>query len=182
MLFRGYEFCDQAYNRREFGVRADNDFQSRELLSVQIELTKNEYRLLLDYVFMANWVINSHHEGGRNGVEDYDMLLQKLYSFAGEMDCGELVHADRETNEYSPTRFYEESTRALELIEEYDDDTFWDALITRLAERDLHENVEENRRDVMGIEEYRERSEPIEEAYFKEFHRHALDRLRVVDD
>ncbi len=149
---------------------------------MNIHLTKNEYRLLLDLVFMANWMVDSHHPDGRDGVEEYDMLLQKLYSFAREMGCEELVHADRDTNEYLPTRHYEETTRAFELIEEYNDDTFWDALISRLAERDVYEKLEKGRRDTMGIEEYWERSEPIEEAYYQEFLRHALDRLRLVDD
>ncbi len=61
------------------------------------------------------------------------------------------------------------------------DDTFWDALISRLAERDVYEQVETDRRDSMGIEEYWERSEPIEEAYYQEFRRNALDRLRLTD-
>lgn len=148
---------------------------------MKIELTENEYRLLLDFVFMANWVINSHHSGERIEVEDYDMLVQKLYSFAAGTRCGELVHANRETNEYTPTRYYEETTKATELLEEYDDDTFWDALISRLAERDVYEQVEQDRRDSMGIDEYWERSEPIEEAYYQEFRRHSLERLRLVD-
>jgi hypothetical protein len=148
---------------------------------VKIELTEKEYRLLLDFVFMADWVTHAHHAGERNGIEDYDMLVQKLYSFAGDMRCGELVHADRETNEYMPTRFYEQTTRAIELLEEYDDDTFWDALISRLAERDVYEQLEDERRDTMGAEEYWERFEPIEEAYYQEFRRHSIDRLRLVD-
>jgi len=148
---------------------------------VKIDLTENEYRLLLDFVFMANWMTSSHHSVERGDVEEYDMLLQKLYSFAGEMGCKELVHADRETNKYFPTRHYEETTRAFELIEEYDEDTFWDALISRLAERDVYEQVEEGRRETMGVEEYWERSEPIEDAYYQEFRQNALDRLRLVD-
>lgn len=149
---------------------------------MKIDLTENEYRLLLDFVFMASWMIGSHHPHGRGDVEEYDMLLQKLYSFAGVMGCEELVNADRATNEYSPTRHYEETTRAFDLIEEYDDDAFWDALISRLAERDVYEQIEEDRRDSIGIEEFWRRSEPIENAYFQEFHQHALDRLRLVDD
>ena len=148
---------------------------------MNIDLTEKEYRLLLDFVFMANWVVESHHPDGRDDVQEYDMLLQKLYSFAPQMGCAELVHADRETNEYSPTRHYEEITKAFELIEEYNDDTFWDALISRLAERDVYEQVEDDRRDTMGIEEYWERSEPIEEAYYEEFRQRALERLRLVD-
>ena len=109
------------------------------------------------------------------------MLLQKLYSFAADMGCEELIEADRERNEYVPTQQFERTTRTTEFIEEYDDDTFWDALISRLAERDVYEQVEVDRRDTMNIEEYWERSEPIEEAYYQEFRRHALDRLRLVD-
>jgi len=149
---------------------------------VKIDLTEKEYRLLLDFVFMASWMIDSHHPDGRDDVEEYDMLLQKLYSFAAGMGCEDLVDADTKTNEYSPTRHYEETTRAFDFIEEYDGDAFWNALISRLAERDVYEQIEEDRRDSIGIEEFWQRSEPIENAYFEEFRQHALDRLRVVDD
>lgn len=156
--------------------------QAREPEIVKIDLTKNEYRLLLDFAFIADWVINSHHLDGRGDVEEYDMLLQKMYSLAEEMGCKELIDADRETNEYVPTRYFEETTRATGFVEDYDDDTFWDALISRLAERDVYEQFEADRRDRMNIEEYWERSEPIEEAYYQEFRRHALDRLRLVEN
>jgi hypothetical protein len=155
--------------------------QEREPEIVKIDLTTNEYRLLLDFAFIADWVISSHHVDGRGDTEEYDMLLQKLYSLAGEMGCQELIDADRKTNEYFPTRQFEETTRATGFVEEYDDDSFWDALISRLAERDVYEQFEADRRDTMNIEEYWERSEPIEEAYYQEFRRHALDRLRLVE-
>lgn len=156
--------------------------QARVSEIVKIDLTANEYRLLLDFAFMADWMINAHHVDGRNDVEEYDMLLQKLYSYAAEAGFPELVGADRATNEYFPTRHFEDVTRATEFVEEYDDDTFWDSLISRLAERDVYEQIEVDRRDSMNIEEYWERSEPIEEAYYQEFRRHALGRLRLVEN
>lgn len=148
---------------------------------MKIELTENEYRLLLDLVYMANWVIHSHHGGRRTDVDEYDMLTQKLYSYAGDAGCAALIRADRKSNQYVTTQHFEETTAAVELIEEYDDDTFWDALISRLAERDVYEQIEEERRDALGMEEYWQRSEPIEEAYFREFRRHSIDRLRLVE-
>lgn len=148
---------------------------------VKIDLTSNEYRLLLDFAFMANWMIHSHHVDGRGDVEAYDMLLQKLYSYAADMGCGDLIEANREANEYVPTGHFEKTTRSTEFIEEYDDDTFWDGLISRLAERDLYEQVGADQCDSMNIEEYWERSSPIEEAYYQEFRRNALDRLRLVE-
>ena len=148
---------------------------------MKIELTENEYRLLLDLVYMANWVIHSHHGGKRADVEDFDMLVQKLYSYADEAGCKAFVRADRKSNEYVTTRHFEDVTAAVDLLEEYDEDTFWDALISRLAERDVYEQIEEERRDALGLEEYWQRCEPIEEAYYREFRRHSLDRLRLVE-
>lgn len=148
---------------------------------MKIELTSNEYRLLLDFAYMADWMIHSHHVDGRHDVEEYDMLLQKLYSYAADMGCGDLIEANRESNEYIPTQNFEKTTRTTEFIQDYDDDTFWDALISRLAERDLYEQVGVDQCDSMNIEEFWERSGPIEEAYYQEFRRNALDRLRLVE-
>ena len=149
---------------------------------MNINLTKKEYRLLLDYIFLGDWVINAHRTEKRNDIEDYDMLVQKLYSFAKGMDCEELVQADRERNEYYTTRHYEETAPVFDFIEDYDNDTFWDALISRLAERDVYEQVDEEKRGTMGAEEYWRRSEPIEESYYQEFRRHGIEHLRIADD
>lgn len=148
---------------------------------MKIELTKNEYRLLLDYMYLGDWVINGHQSEDRRDTEEYEMLLQKLYSYAREMDCEELIHADRDSNKYVPTRFYEETSRVSEFIEEYDNDCFWDVLIARLAERDVYEQVEKAALQSMSGEEYMEHTAPIEEAYYREFRRRGLDRLRLVE-
>jgi hypothetical protein len=149
---------------------------------MNINLTKNEYKLLLDYIVLADWVINAHHAEKRKDVADYEMLMQKLYSFAKDMDCEELVHADRETNEYYTTRYYEETARVSEFIDDYDNDSFWDGLISRLAERDIDEQYGEESARRMSREEYMERTASIEEAYYEEFRRRGVEHLRVEEE
>ena len=148
---------------------------------MKIELTKNEYRLLLDYMYLGDWIINGHQSDERRDTEEYEMLLQKLYSYAKDMGFEALIDADRDSNKYTPTSYYEETSRVSEFIEEYDNDCFWDVLISRLAERDIYEQVEKEALQSMSSEEYMERTAPVEEAYYREFRRRGLDRLRLVE-
>ena len=48
-----------------------------------------------------------------------------------------LVAYAPEHNRYFPTREYEETSSAQAFIVEYDNDSFWEELTSRLAERDL---------------------------------------------
>ena len=43
---------------------------------MNIELTSKEYRLLLDMVYIGNWILNSTRTDDR--IEDYDLLQEKL--------------------------------------------------------------------------------------------------------
>ena len=44
---------------------------------MQIDLTPQEFRQLLDLVYMGNWVLNSNR--GNNRFQDYDNLESKLF-------------------------------------------------------------------------------------------------------
>ena len=44
---------------------------------MQIELSKKEFRRLLDLVYMGNWVLNSTR--GDDRFQDYDDLESKLF-------------------------------------------------------------------------------------------------------
>ena len=41
---------------------------------MNIELTSKEYRLLLDMVYIGNWILNSTRTDDR--IEDYDLLQE----------------------------------------------------------------------------------------------------------
>jgi hypothetical protein len=45
---------------------------------MNIELSKKEFRRLLDLVYIGNWVLNSIREDDR--FEDYDELEEKIFS------------------------------------------------------------------------------------------------------
>jgi len=148
---------------------------------VNINFTQKEYRLLLDVVFVADWVMTAPDRGGVDENDPYQMLFQKVYSYAREAGCAELVGGDKETNRYVPTRRYEDDSGALDWIEDYNSMIFWEELIDRLAERDVLDETPAEQLRGMGEEEYRHRAEPHARRYAGELERCGIDRL-VVDE
>jgi hypothetical protein len=49
---------------------------------MQLELTRKQYRRLLDMVYIGNWVLNSTR--GEDRFTDYDEVESLLFSKAGE--------------------------------------------------------------------------------------------------
>ena len=94
---------------------------------MNIELTSKEYRLLLDMVYIGNWILNSTRTDDR--IEDYDLLQEKLFAKAP-------ANGMRWQGHIFPSRAYEDGG-IHEAIADYEDAVFYDILAEELARRDL---------------------------------------------
>ena len=147
---------------------------------MQIELTTDEYRQLVDVLYLADWLLTAHKVGDDPRVELYHQLIQKLYAYTQEVGLSHLIEYAAEFDQYFPTRDFEAGTPIHEFIDEYDDETFWDELTRRLAERDLvaqlggWEKVQK-----LSTEERIRKLGQLEEHYAAEFARHGLENLRL---
>ena len=56
---------------------------------MQIELTKKQYRRLLDLVYIGNWVLNSTR--GNDRFSDYDEVEGLLFTKAPSVGMSELI-------------------------------------------------------------------------------------------
>ena len=52
---------------------------------MKIELTEQQFRYLLDLVYIGNWVINSTREDDR--IEEYDQVEGKVFSHSVRTAC-----------------------------------------------------------------------------------------------
>lgn len=148
---------------------------------MNINFTEKEYRLLLDAIYIADWVMTSHEADRESDDDAHQMLFQKIYSHARDMGCADLVEDAKDDNRYYPTRDYEEQSGVIEWIEEYDAMSFWEELIERLTERDVLQELPAAERERLGAEEYWKRSAPHEQKYATEFEKHGIERL-VIDE
>ena len=94
---------------------------------MQIELTKKEFRRLLDLVYIGNWVLNSTR--GNDRFADYDNLESKIFALSpalSELWEGVVV----------PSKAFAEGG-IHEAIAYYEDNVFYEILAEELSRRDM---------------------------------------------
>jgi hypothetical protein len=148
---------------------------------MKIEITKVEYRTLLDVLHIADWVLHAYKTEEGPETEEYRSLEQKIMSMAKEMGFEHFVEYDTEMKKYFPTREYEETSSVMDDIVDYDNECFWDELTERLASRDLI--LQEGRDKVMAMdfEERLIKTEALREKYAKEFEQQGLSRVVIKE-
>ena len=109
---------------------------------MQIELTKKEFRRLLDLVYIGNWVLNSTR--GNDRFADYDNLESKLFALSPTLSepwNGTMV----------PSRAFAEGG-IHEAIALYEDNVFYEILAEELSRRDMDypEITDENYEEIIG--------------------------------
>jgi hypothetical protein len=146
---------------------------------MKLELNKKEYMLLLHVLEMSDWVLNAHTNKEDSEHRDYGELEQKIFSLAQDFGYGSLIEYSAEVERFMPTRRYEDTRSVMKKIQEFENDTFWDELIDRLAERDAIRDTGEKEFKkmkpidrIMLVEGYREK-------YSEEFEKHDLERISV---
>lgn len=133
---------------------------------MQLELTKKQFRRLLDMAYIGNWILNSTR--GEDRFADYDQVESLLFAQAAQEGMPTL--AELWQGEIVPSRAFAEGG-IHEAIVDYENNIFFDILAEELARRDMND---------VPIDEsnYAELSDRIE-AYITEFETHGTDRISV---
>lgn len=136
---------------------------------MQFELSRKQYRRLLDLVYIGNWVLNSIR--GQDRFTDYDEVEGLLFTQAPEAGMPELI--ETWPGGACPSRAF--ITGGIhEAIAEYEDAMFFDILAEELARRDMNDvPINES-----NFDELMERVE----TYLAEFELHGTDNVQVNTD
>ena len=131
---------------------------------MQIELSKQEFRNLLDMVYIGNWVLNSTR--GTNRFPVYDDLESKLFALARENGMKVLCQDWQGT--VVPSKAYMEGG-IHDAIGYYEDNVFYEILAEELSRRDMNypEINDENYAEILGRMD----------RYMSEFELSGLDHL-----
>lgn len=131
---------------------------------MQIELTKQEFRNLLDMVYIGNWVLNSTR--GTDRFQVYDDLESKLFTLAKEHSMKVLCQDWQGT--VVPSKAYMEGG-IHDAIGYYEDNVFYEILAEELSRRDMNypEINDENYAEILGRMD----------RYMSEFELSGLDHL-----
>ena len=138
---------------------------------MKINLTKKQYRALLDLVYMGSWMVNAYKEEDYN--KEHEKLENHIFSFA--KDFGFENFADEKN---FPTMDFDNSIQSK--IDEYNDEVFWDELINGLCNRDLLNKYGSEKLSKMDWEERFDKKLEFEKKWEKEFEKNGIDRMGVV--
>ena len=133
---------------------------------MKIELTEQQFRYLLDLVYIGNWVINSTRENDR--IQEYDQVESLIFSHCLHHKMSKLVELYR--GELIPSRAFADGG-IHEAIMDYEDSVFFDILAEDLARRDMDDVPI----DDSNCEELNSRID----AYIAEFEEHGTDNILV---
>ena len=102
---------------------------------MQIDLSKKEFRRLLDMVYIGNWILNSTR--GDDRFADYDDLESKLFALCRGNGMDALVERYEGTD--VPSRAFSDGG-IHEAIMDYEDTVFDELLAEALARRGIRQN------------------------------------------
>ena len=100
---------------------------------MQIELTNKEFRMLLDMVYIGNWILNSTREEDR--FQDYDNIESKLFALCHNTGLRALAQVQDGTT--VPSQAYTQGG-IHEAIAFYEDNIFYEILAEELSRRDMN--------------------------------------------
>ena len=133
---------------------------------MNIELSKKQFRRLLDLVYIGNWILNSTR--GDQRFKDYDDVESLLFARATLEGMPAL--AELYQGEIVPSRAFVEGG-IHEAIAEYENNVFFDILAEDLARRDMNDVLI----DESNLAELTSRME----VYITEFEKNGTDNVTV---
>ena len=138
---------------------------------MKLELTGQEFRYLLDLVYIGNWVLNSTR--GDDRIEEYDQVEGKVFSHCVPQGMPKLVEQYR--GNLIPSRAFADGG-IHEAIADYEDTVFYEILAEELARRDMDYQPVSN-------ENYDALVSRMDD-YIAEFEAHGTDNISIptMDD
>jgi hypothetical protein len=142
---------------------------------VQINLTKEQYKTLVEMIYLGHWMANAIRP---KTIKKYDDMEQLVFSFTKQAGLQDCVDYDAGMKMYFTLAEFEE-TVVLPLKDEYDDYTFWDELAHRLADRDMLKQFGEKELARMPREELNKVRDALIGEYEDESVEHGIERLHI---
>jgi len=137
---------------------------------VNFELSQDQYKELLKLVYVGDWVIDEPENIVLND------LVQTIFAKAKDAGLDKIIDFDKNAGLYLPSLEFDEEV--IDIIDDYEEECFWDQLIFRLADRDMQKKLGE-KANKMSLEDKMEHLDPLTKKYIKEFEEHGLDNVKV---
>ena len=148
---------------------------------MHLRFSQQELETLVQMVSLAATVASwNQKESAADSVAVFEDLESKILEKAGHSGLGSWIEFDEETQRYRLRREVEEQMFHNECYDEFRNESFWDELAVRLADRDLIRAIGLREWEKLSEEERRARTTAWEKRYWEEFTKHGIERIAVL--
>lgn len=147
---------------------------------MKINFTKKQYESLIKLIYLGEWVANAHRVDDR--VRELEEIEQYVLSFYKDFGMERYITFDEDLKKFFTTTDFEDISKVNDYIDDYNNNTFWDELIFRLARRDLIERYGEEAVMNMDWEERMSKEGVFIEEYEDEFEKNGIKNLVIGKD
>lgn len=148
---------------------------------MKVTFTPKEFTRLLELVHLGMRTVEGRQGEVSPAVDRYADIEQKLFELATPLGCADLVDIGAD-GRLAPSEKLMRDERLTKIAGDFDNDTFWHELVTRLADRDLA--AEQARHSVLGAGgppiDADARLRKIEDAYWDEFEKNDLANVILL--
>lgn len=149
---------------------------------MHLRLSDNELATLIEMVSLAADVAAwNRKEGAQPGISNFESLEAKLMDKASQVGLGDLLEFDNERQRQRIRQDLKQPLFFQECYDEFRNESFWEELAIRLADRDLVRAVGQQKWESMSEDERRANTRDIEKRYWDEFTRRGIDRVVLVN-
>jgi len=148
---------------------------------MHLRLSDQELATLVEMVSLAANVASwNQKETANDQVSAFENLESKILEKAGHSGLGDWIEFDEETQRFRVKAEREENLFYHECYEEFRNESFWDELAVRLADRDLARAIGFKEWEKLSEEDRRARTVAWEKRYWEEFSKRGVERVVVV--
>lgn len=148
---------------------------------MHLRLSEQELATLAEMVSLAAWVgsWNRREEAGE-AFGDYEDLESKILEKVAHAGLGEIVEFDAQRQRFRLNPDYQERSFFQQCYDEFRNESFWEELVIRLADRDLIRKIGMKDWRKLTEEQRREHTRDIEQRYWEEFSRNGVNNLHQI--
>lgn len=148
---------------------------------MHLRLSDQELETLVEMINLAANVASwNQKEGAADKISEYEDLESKILEKAGHSGLGHWMEFDEESQRLRVRQEIEEQLFSHECYDEFRNESFWDELTLRLADRDLARAIGQNAWEKLSEEQRRARTAAWEKRYWEEFSRRGVERVMVI--
>jgi hypothetical protein len=148
---------------------------------MHLRLSDQELATLVEMVSLAANVASwNQKESANDRISAFEDLESKILEKAGHSGLGDWIEFDEESQRFRVKAEKEENLFYHECYDEFRNESFWDELAVRLADRDLARAIGFPAWEKLTEEERRARTTAWEKRYWEEFSKHGVERVVVV--